>query len=296
LDIKRLVSLGDGRTKRMYEFLAPIVGFEYKHYEYETFEQAIKKAKAEINIGYPVILGALDMYYLPYFEKLYHRDHIPFHYVLMVGYDDEVEQIYLHDCGREDVQTLSYDELRHAWNCSYPGLSKPHTVCKVRMNSTRNKYQIAKEALEKKSEIFLNPPVSFVGRKGFQKFIHDLPELKNELSKADYDMILSNMVMFFGTVPTVPNALRGIKEPDNISFGGGFDRMSRVLNEMGTEFEDKIWLEISERFKKGAEIISQIKDVIVAYLTGENDKTDELPGLFTSVMEIMTDGFVLLGK
>jgi hypothetical protein len=215
---------------------------------------------------------------------------------MMVGYDDEAEQIYLHDCGREDVQTLSYDELRRAWNCSYPGLSKPHTVCIVRMNSTRNKYQIAKEALEKKSEIFLNPPVSFVGRKGFQKFIHDLPELKNELSKADYDMILSNMVMFFGTVPTVPNALRGIKEPDNISFGGGFDRMSRVLNEMGTEFEDKIWLEISERFKKGAEIISQIKDVIVAYLTGENDKTDELPGLFTSVMEIMTDGLVLLGK
>lgn len=29
---KRMVALGDGRTKKMYEFLAPIVGFEYRHY------------------------------------------------------------------------------------------------------------------------------------------------------------------------------------------------------------------------------------------------------------------------
>ncbi|WP_330587760.1 BtrH N-terminal domain-containing protein [Anaerocolumna sedimenticola] len=80
-DLKRMVALGDGRTKQMYKFLAPIVGFEYKHYEYKTFEQAIKKAKAEIDAGYPPVLGALDMYYLPYYLKLYHGEHIPFHYI-----------------------------------------------------------------------------------------------------------------------------------------------------------------------------------------------------------------------
>lgn len=293
-DLKRMIALCDGRTKQMYEFLAPIVRFEYKHYEYETFEKAIKKAKAEINNGHPPVLGALDMYYLPYFSKLYHGEHIPFHYVLMVGYDDEAQNIYLHDCGRKEVQTLSYDELRHAWNCSYPGLSKPNTLCTVRMNSTKSKYQIAKEALAKKSEIFLNPPASFVGRKGFQKFIHELPQLKNELTKADYDKILANMVMFFGTVPTVPNALRGIKEPDEVAFGGGFDKMSRVLNDIGREYGNQTWLEVSGRFEQGAAIIAEIKDVIVTYLTSENDKTDELPVMFTKVMEIMTDGFALL--
>jgi len=45
-ELKRLIALGDGRTKQMYEFLAPIVEFEYKHYEYKTFEQAIKKSKS----------------------------------------------------------------------------------------------------------------------------------------------------------------------------------------------------------------------------------------------------------
>lgn len=295
-ELKRMIAFGDGRTKKMYEFLAPIVGFEYKHYGYKTFEQAIKKAKAEINAGNPTVLGALDMYYLPYFSKLYHGDHIPFHYVLMIGYDDDVQCIYLLDCGRDEVQTLSYNELRQAWNCSYLGLSKPNTVCTVRMNSTKNKYQIAKEALAKKGEIFLNPPVSFVGRKGFQKFIYEFPKLKNELTKEDYDKILINMVTFFGTVPTVPNALRGIKEPDEVSFNGGFDKMSRVLKDLGKEYGNQTWVEASNRFDEGAVIISEITNVIVDYLIEKSDKTDQLPSLFTKVMDTMTDGFILLGS
>ncbi|BAK98039.1 hypothetical protein OBV_08410 [Oscillibacter valericigenes Sjm18-20] len=153
-ELKRIIALGDGRTKQMYEFLAPIVGFKYKHYTYKTFEQAIKKAKAEIDTGYPPVLGALDMYYLPYLSKLYHGEHIPFHYVLMVGYDDDAQCIYLLDCGREEMQTLPYDELRHAWDCSYPDLSKPNTVCTIRMNATKDKYRIAKEALAKKVKCF----------------------------------------------------------------------------------------------------------------------------------------------
>lgn len=295
-DLKRMVALGDGRTKQMYEFLAPIVGFEYKHYEYKTFEQAINKAKAEIRDGYPTVLGALDMYYLPYFSKLYHGEHIPFHYVLMVGYDDDAQNIRLLDCGRKELRTLSYEELSQAWNCSYPGLSKPNTVCTVRMNAAKNKYQIAKEALTKKGEAFLNPPVGFVGRKGFEKFIYELPKLKSELTKEDYERILANMVMFFGTVPTIPNALRGIKEPDEVNFGGGFDKMSRILLDMGREYENKTWIEVSRHFEEGAACISEITNVIVAYLTGKNDRPGELPELFTNVMEIMTDGFILLGK
>lgn len=295
-EIKRMIALGDGRTRQMYQFLAPIVGFEYKHYEYKSFEQALKKAEAEIDAGYPPVLGALDMYYLPYYSKLYQGEHIPFHYVLMVGYDNDAQCIYLLDCGRKEVQTLTFDELRHAYDCSYPGLSKPNTVCMIRMNTAKNKYQIAKEALTKKSRMFLNPPVKFIGRMGFEKFIQDLPNLKHEITKEDYNKILTNMVMFFGTVPTVPNALRGINEPDEINFSGGFDKMSRVLNDIGKEYENEVWLKASKHFEKGALIISQITNIAVNYLTRENDKTDELPGLFTKIMEIMTDGFILLGS
>ncbi len=293
-ELKRMIAFGDARTKHMYQFLAAIVGFEYKHYENKSFEQAIKKAKKEIDAGFTPVLGALDMYYLPYYSKIYHADHIPFHYVLMVGYDDQEQCIYLLDCGREETLSLSYDELNYAWNCSYPGLSKPYTLCAVRMNTSKSKHQITNQALLKKSELFLNPPVNFLGRKGFQKFIDELQTLKTELTKEEYDRILLNLVTFFGTVPTVPNALFGISEPDEVRFCGGFDKMSRVLNDLGNEFGKPGWLEVAGRFESGAEIISEITEVIVAYLTGEFGQTNELPEKFTAVMEIMVDGFTLL--
>lgn len=292
--LKRMVALGDGRTRKMYEFLAPIVGFEYRHLEHKTFEKALHRAQTEIDGGHPCVLGALDMYHLPYYEKLYHEEHIPFHYVMMVGYDDEAQCIYLNDCGRAETQMLSYEELRLAWDCSYAGLSKPNTVCTVRMNSSRNQYEIANEALRQKGESFLNPPVGFVGYRGFCKFISDLPEWKKELSKEDYDKIFANMVPFFGTVPTVPNVLRGIDKPDEVAFGGGFDKISTVLQILGQKYDDRNMTEAAQVFAQGAGVISKIKDVMTAYLVGKEDQTDELPGLFTHVAEIMRQGFLIL--
>ena len=50
-ELKRMVALGDGRTRQMYEFLAPIVDFDYKICEYKTFEKALAKIKSEIDAG-----------------------------------------------------------------------------------------------------------------------------------------------------------------------------------------------------------------------------------------------------
>lgn len=293
-ELKRMVALGDGRTKKMYEFLAPIVGFEYQHHEYKNFEQALKKAKKEIDNGYPVVLGALDMYYLPYYTKLYHKENIPFHYVLMVGYNEEEQKIYLYDCGRTELMSLSYDELQDCMNCSYPGLSKKNTICTVRINESKSKYQIAKEAIAKKGDLFLNPPTNFLGYKGFEKFIRELPKWKTELSKEDYDKILTNMVMFFGTVPTIPNTIKGICEPDEVVFRGGFDKISRVLSCMGTEYQNDCFKEAAKIFEEGAFIIEKISEVIITYLSVKIDHTNLLPELFADVLQKMKAGYMVL--
>ncbi len=290
-ELKRLVAFGDGRTKKMYEFLAPIVGFDYRHYEHKTFERAMKRAKAEIDQGYPCILGALDMYYLPYLPKLYHGDHIPFHYIMLVGYDDEEQCATVFDCGRSEAQQLPYEELRLAWDCGYPGLSNPNTVCTIRMHSEKSKYQIAKEAFAQKSAAFLHPPIGFVGGRGFEKFIKDLPNWKRELSKEDYDKQLTHMVEFYGTVPMLPNALRGIEEPDTLPFHGGFDKAELVLKMLGEEYGDRSMQEAADIFGKGSAVIAEIKEVIVEYLTGKEDRTEEFPRLYTDVMNITKAGF-----
>lgn len=290
-DVKRLVALGDGRTKQMFEFLAPIVGFEYKFHVCKTVEKAIKKAKIEIDNGYPVILGALDMFYLPYYEKIYYTEHIPFHYVLMIGYDDKKENITILDCGREEPQELPYNELKAAWNCNCSGVSKPFTLCTIRMKNVKSKKQIAKEALQKKANMFLYPSAGFIGYKGFEKFIMELPKWKRQLGRENYNKQLFNMVQFYGTVPAIPNALRGINEPDKIVFGGGFDKISCVLSELGEEYKNDCYKAAAKIFNGGVVVIEEIKKIIVEYLTGTNDETNKLPSLYTKLKNIMIEGF-----
>lgn len=293
-ELKRMTAFGDGRTAKMYEFLAPIAGFKFKFHAYAGFEQAIRYAKKEIESGYPVVLGALDMYYLPYLPKLYHKEHIPFHYVMMIGYDEEERCIYVHDCAREEVQKIPYEELSLAWNCSYPGLSKPNTLCTIRMNPTKSKLEIAQEAFDIRKVQFLNPKVAFLGYKGMEKMIRELPKWKEELSKEDYDRILKHMVSFFGTVPTVPNALKGIEGPDEVNFYGGFDKVSRVLSMLAAEYDMDKWQQAADIFEKGCKVIENIKEVIVAYLTGKKDETDKLTELFGEIKTIMVKGFKAL--
>lgn len=102
------------------------------------------------------------------------------------------------------------------------------------------------------------------------------------------------MVQFFGTVPTVPNALRGIGEPDSIAFGGGFDKAAVVLESLGKEYHDKAMLAASEIFRRAVPVIGQIKENIVDYLTGKKDETEQLPLLFSQVADIMKAGFETL--
>ena len=295
-ELKRMIAFGDGRTKQMYRFLAPIVGFDYRHYAYPTFEQALKKAKTEVGHGYPAVLGALDMYDLPYYKKLYHRAHIPFHYVLMTGYNDAAGYCCLLDCGRNEVQRLPYNELRRAWGCSYPGLSQPNTVCTVRMHATKGKYQIAQEALAQKAALFLHPPVSFIGTKGLEKLIRDLPNLKKELTEKQYTQLFTNLVTFFGTVPTVPNALLGSSAPDEVAFCGGFDKISRVLYDLGSEYSAKQLLCAAGQFEKGAAAMTAVTESIVKSLITGKDNTAELQTLFAEIRQIMVGGFTLLAQ
>lgn len=292
--LKRMVALGDGRTRQMYEFLAPIVGFDHKVCECKTFEKALAKIRAEIDAGFPCMIGALDMFYLPHFEKLYHKEHIPFHYELATGYDDSEKLLYFSDCGREDTQVIPYDELRLAFDCAYPGLSKPNTVWTIRMHAGKGAYEIAKEALARKKELFLHPPVRSVGCRGFEKFIQELPRWKTELTRGDYDRQLYQMVQFLGAVPTVPNALRGIDEPDGVAFGGGFDKAAVVLESLGREYHDEAMLAASRIFSRAVPVVGQIKETIVEYLTGKKDETDRLPALFSQVADSMCAGFETL--
>lgn len=69
-----------------------------------------------------------------------------------------------------------------------------------------------------------------------------LPTLREDIGKEEYGKILTNMVMFFGEVPTLPNEIKGINEPDFIEFKGRFDKIGDILIYLGEETKDDSWI------------------------------------------------------
>ena len=90
--------------------------------EGRSFRFSWEKACEAVDAGTPPVLGPLDMYYLPFYEVLYHTRHIPIHYVLLVGYDED--RAYVHDTDLPAVQEIPLQELEPAWDVNVPGLGK----------------------------------------------------------------------------------------------------------------------------------------------------------------------------
>jgi hypothetical protein len=123
----RMVFWGLQVAKYQYAALADVVGFTWQMVENRSFAFTLDRAKAAVDQGIPPLLGALDMYHLPYYEKFYHNFHVPIHHVLMVGYDDDRAAVLVLDCDRPDVQAIPYADLEPAWDVSIPGMGKKNT-------------------------------------------------------------------------------------------------------------------------------------------------------------------------
>ena len=98
-------------AKYLVQNLEEIIGFKQSLVEGRTFASTLSKLKEYIDQDTPAVVGALDMFYLHYYPKIYGNQHIPIHYMLVVGYDDNRQSFLVQDCGRSGVQEVSYDEM-----------------------------------------------------------------------------------------------------------------------------------------------------------------------------------------
>ena len=74
---------------RQHKYLAELLDADYAEIENRSFKFSWKKAREAVDAGTPPVLGPLDMFYLHFYEGIYHQRHIPIHYELLVGYEDE---------------------------------------------------------------------------------------------------------------------------------------------------------------------------------------------------------------
>jgi hypothetical protein len=289
-NVKRMVFWNTGVTKKMYDFMKDIINFDYKVIEGRSFEYSLRIAKQQIDEGVPIVLGALDMCYLPYYEKFYNNVHVPIHYVMMIGYDDENERVLVHDCGKPNIQFVPYCDLKKAWAVNIPGFSKCNTLFISRFREDINSIRkIVYEGLKRKSENNLNAPVNFIGIKGVKKLIDEFPCWKTELTKEDYEKSLRHIVEYTGTPPMLPPELitsdfKKMKDIPN-NHTGARDKLAQILKHYAIQYNEQQWNESADLFNQTGRLISELTNGITEYLLETKNNLDIVPEILTEIVE-----------
>ena len=224
--------------------LAHIVGFEETATEGKSFKSAFSSLKDYIDKGQPVVAGALDMYYLPYYPELYRKQHVPIHYVLVVGYDDVEQVVFVHDCSYENLQKIPYDEFEKSLNLNVPGMSKKNTIRSFALpEKIPSEFEVAKKGFAHKADRFLNPPVRLFGIPAMRKLADEILEWKDR-------RCFEHMVTYATTPPLLPTTLEK-------SHGMRFWQAD-VLETLGGKYNVSGWSEASNLFRQSGEKIMKL--------------------------------------
>jgi hypothetical protein len=229
--------------KYLMKDLANIIGFKEKVIEGRSYEFMFSHLKNSIEDDQPVMAGALDMYYLHYYLDLYKKQHVPLHYVLVVGYDDE-QAIYVHDCSHQGVQKIPYDEFQKSLNVNVPGMSKKNTIRAFTLPSKLpSEFELAKKGFQHKAERFLHPPVKLFGIPAMRKLAEEILEWNNK-------KCFEHMATYATTPPLLPTSFEN-------SHGMRLWQ-ANVLNALGIKYKVSQWTEASNLFITSGEKIKKL--------------------------------------
>ena len=230
--------------KYLMKDLANIIGFKETVIEGKTFKNAFPRLKEAIDDGQPVMAGALDMYYLHYYPDLYRKQHVPIHYVLVVGYDDDKQVVFVQDCSRKAVQEIPYNEFEESLDVNVPGMSKKNTVRTFTLpQKLPSEFDVAKKGFAYKAERFLNPPVKLFGLPAMRKLADEIFEWNN--------IKCFEHMATYATAPPLPP-----KTFEN-SHGMRFWQAD-VLSALGNKYNVRSWTEASKLFRRSGEEIMKL--------------------------------------
>ncbi len=198
-DPPRQVYTGNA-TPRQHKYLAKLFTAAFTEVENRSFKFSWSKAQAALDAGMPPIIGPLDMYYLPYYTDLYHRRHIPIHFVLVVGYDDEKACIL--DTGEAGVQEIPLDELQKAWDVNVPGLGKRNRLAIMEIPSELPATEkLIRKAIRDNCQMMLEPPVSMVGIPAMRKVAREVARWPEELGEETADKCSLHALEYLNSPP-----------------------------------------------------------------------------------------------
>ena len=225
--------------------LGEIIGFTHTISEGKSFSNEFPKIKRYLDNDEPVMVGALDMYFLHYYPELYKKEHVPIHYILVFGYDDEKKTVYVHDCSLKAVQEVSYEEFEKSLDVNVPGMSKKNTYRIFRLPQRMpTELEVADKGLAYKAGHMLKPPVSMFGIPAMRKLAKEI------VFWTDMDCY-KHMVAYAGLTP--PLIATDLSNNDGLR-----SEQARVLKELGHEYNRVAWGNASSLFVKSGELIVEL--------------------------------------
>lgn len=260
--------------KYLMKDLGDIIGFKEEVVEGRNFGFTFSRLKGFIEDGQPVMAGALDMYYLHYYSDLYRRQHVPIHYVLVVGYDDEEQTVFVHDCSHKNLQKIPYTEFEESLNVNVPGMSKKNTIRAFTLpESLPSELAVAKKGFSHKAKRFLNPPVKLFGIPAMRKLAEEIVEWNGK-------KWFEHMAIYATTPPLLPKTFEN-------SHGMRFWQ-ANVLAALASKYNLASWTEASRLFRKSGEEIMRMCEAAL-----RQDK-QQISNSLTKIAEIEEHAYKLL--
>ncbi|MGA8848283.1 MAG: BtrH N-terminal domain-containing protein [Dehalococcoidia bacterium] len=238
--------------KYLLQDLSEIIGFTQIISEGKSFKNEFPKIKIYLDNDEPVMVGALDMYYLHYYPELYKKEHIPIHYLLVIGYDDEKHVVYVHDCSFDGLQQIPFVEFEASLNVNVPGMSRRNTYRIFRLpQKMSSELEVAEKGLVHKAGRMLKPPTSMLGIPAMRKLAQEITTWED---KACYN----HMVAYAGLTP--PLIAEDLSHNDGLRF-----EQARVLKALGQKYHNTEWNKASNLFTKSGELIIKLCEKALIY-------------------------------
>lgn len=238
--------------KYLLQELSEIIGLKQTISEGRSFKNEFPKMKKYLDNGQPVMVGALDMYYLHYYPDLYGKVHVPIHYILLVGYDDERQVVFGRDCTFPGVQEVPYDKFEQAMSVNVPGMSKKNTYRVFTMpDKFISELELAETGFVRKAKRMLNPPVSLLGIPAMRKLAKEIADWTDQ-------GCYRHMVAYAGLTP--PLVADDLSHSDGMRF-----EQARVLTELSSKYDKKMWADASRLFIKSGGLIIKLCSEAIRY-------------------------------
>jgi len=240
-DPQEMVYWGNS-PKYLLKELNAVLPYEVIISEGKAWKTTYAKIIESLDHDEPVVAGALDMYYLHYYTGIYHTTHIPIHYVLIVGYDDEKETFSILDCSYKNLQEVSYEDFIKSMDVKVPGMSNKNTIRMFKLREhLPDEYEVAQKGLRYKAERMLHPPIKMIGMPAMRK-------LADAITGWDCEKCIQHMVAYAGNTPPLV--------PENLEHCNGLRfEQAKVLIMLGKKYDEKNWTEAGELFNTSGKLI-----------------------------------------